>query len=332
MNAIKMDRRSVLQWGLASTLGQTGLVQAQKAEPLSSARIVLGFPAGSSADVACRLFAQGLQGHYAHSVIVENKAGAAGRIGVAELMNAPADGGTLLLTPTSVLTLYPSIYKRLTYNPETDLLPLTRAATTTFALCVGPAVPEAVGTLPQFLTWCRQNPKLAAYGSPGAGSSPHFLGAMLARQADVAMVHVPYKGTSAAVNDLLGGQVPAVMVSPGNVKAHVATRRVRVLAVTSAQRWPMLASVPTMAELGFGQATNSEAFAFFARKGTPPDTVDRLASALRAVARHPDVIAKLAEHDLLVESNSPAELMALLQQDRARWQSVVRTVGFTPED
>lgn len=332
MTQFNMDRRSVLQWGIASTLAQAGLARAQAPEPLGSARIVLGFPAGSSADVACRLFAQGLQGTYARSVIVENKAGAAGRIGVAELMNAPADGSTLLLTPTSVLTLYPSIYKRLAYQPETDLLPLTRAATTTFSLCVGPAVPDAVRTLPQFLDWCRQNPKLAAYGSPGAGSSPHFLGAMLARQAGVAMVHVPYKGTSAAVSDLLGGQVPAVLVSPGNVKAHVAARRVRVLAVTSAQRWPMLASVPTMSELGFGQATNSEAFAFFARKGTPQNTLDRLSSALRAVARQPEVVAKLAEHDLLVESNSPAELTAMLQQDRARWQSVVQTVGFTPED
>ncbi len=325
------------QWMMAGAAGAlAGAVplagHGAAAELPATARIVLGFPAGSAADVACRLFAMALQGRYAKAVIVENKAGAAGRIGVSDLMGAPADGGTLLLTPTSVLTLYPQIYKNLAYDPFVDLVPVNRAATTTFALCAGPMVPASVKTLPQYLNWCRANPGSASFGSPGAGSSPHFLGAMLARYSGVPLLHVPYKGTSVAINDLLAQQVSSVMVSPGNVKQYVPDKGVRILAVTSPTRWGLLPGVPTMTELGFPQVTNTEGYAFFMRKGTRPELVDRATAALRAAASEPALAHKLGEYDMKVESSTPSELAALVRRDHARWQEVVRTVAFSPMD
>lgn len=329
-----VTRRQVLVRTLATGLAAALPVAARSAAadipPL--AKIILGFPAGSAADIACRLFALSMQDKYAKSIVVENKAGAAGRIGVSDLMSAPADGNTLLLTPTSVLTLYPHIYKSLAYDPFTDLLPLTRAATTTFALCIGAAVPAPVATLTQYLDWCRANPKLASFGSPGAGSSPHFLGAMLARFSGAPMFHVPYKGTSAAITDLLAQQVSAVVVSPGNVKQYLDGRKVRILAVTSPTRWALLPAIPTMTEMGFPQATNTEAFAFYMRKGTAPERVERAVSALRAAAAEPDMVSKLRDYDMKVETTTPAELTALMHRDDAHWKEVVKTIGFSPLD
>ncbi|MES2610113.1 MAG: tripartite tricarboxylate transporter substrate-binding protein [Pseudomonadota bacterium] len=334
MESAHRQRRLWLKAGWASSMAGALPLGVHGAAPEipASARIVLGFPAGSAADMACRLFAQALQGRYARAVIVDNKAGAAGRIGVADLMGTPANGGTLLLTPTSVLTLYPHIYKNLAYDPFADLLPVTRAATTTFALCVGPLVPASVKTLAQYLDWCRANPGSASFGSPGAGSSPHFLGAMLARYSGVPLLHVPYKGTAVAINDLLAQQVSSVVVSPGNVKQYIPAKGVRILAVTSPTRWDLLPAVPTMTELGFPQATNTEPYAFFMRKGTRPELVERATAALRAAASEPTLAQRLADYDMKVETSTPAELTALLRRDHARWQEVVRTVGFSPMD
>jgi len=314
---------------LLGVVGRSGLAHA---DVLKQARIVLGFPAGSNGDALCRLFADKIKGRYAENVIVENKAGAAGRIGVDAVKAAPADGATLLFTPTSVLTLYPHIYKTLNYDPFNDFVPLSRAATVTFALAIGPKAPADIKTLPQFVEWCRANPSLANFGSPGAGSSPHFLGATFAKAANISLNHVAYRGTSAAVMDLIGGQIPAVVVSPGNVTQYAKSGQVRILAVTSPARWELLPDIPTMAELGYPKATYLEQFAFFMKRGADAEVIDHAASAIRAAAAMPDVIKTLAEVDMKVEASASAVLTQSLRAEYDHWRDIVKSVGFTPQD
>ena len=211
-------------------------------------------------------------------------------------------------------------------------MPVSRGVTVTFALVVGPLVPASVKDLPQFLAWCRANPGKANFGSPGEGSSPHFLGATLARSSDTPLNHVPYKGTSAAMTDVVGGQIPAVMVSPGNATPFVKTGQLRILAVTSPRRWDLLPDVPTMAELGFPKVTNVEQFSFFMRSGTDPELVERASLAIRAAAALPEVIKALAELDMKAEGSRPQELAQTLRADFERWGEIVKTVGFTPQE
>lgn len=323
---VSINRRQLGALGLCLVGGARAQTQ------LRQARIVLGFPAGSGGDVACRVFAERLKGRYADNVIVENKPGAAGRIGLEAIKAAPADGTSLLLTPTSVLTLYPHIYKSLSYDPFKDLVPVSRGVTVTFSLVVGPMVPATVKDLTQFLAWCRANPGRATFGSPGEGSSPHFLGATLARSADVALNHVPYKGTAAAMTDVLGGQIAAVMVSPGNASAYAKTGQLRFLAVTSPRRWELLPDVPTMTELGYPKVTNVEQFSFFMRAGTDPSLVDRASAAIRAAAAMPDVLKTLGDLDMRAEGSRPQELAQAMRTDFEQWREIVKTVGFTPQD
>ncbi len=305
---------------------------AQQPAPLGQARIVLGFPPGSGGDVACRLFAEKMKGVYATNMIVENKPGAGGRIGLENVKAAPADGSSLLMTPTSVLTLFPHIYKTLSYDPFKDLVPVSRGVTVTFSLAIGPMVPAEVKDLPQFLAWCRANPGKANFGSPGEGSSPHFLGATLAQSAGVVLRHVPYKGTSAAIADLLGGQIPAAMVSPGNATAHAKAGKLRILAVTSPQRWALLPDIPTMTELGYPKVSNVEQFSFFMRSGTDPQLVELAGNAIRSAAATPEVIKALGDLDMKAEGSRAQELAQTLRADYERWGEVVKSVGFKPQD
>lgn len=328
---MSINRRQLVALGAFGSMASASLSAFSKA-PLRQARIVLGFPAGSGGDLACRVFAERMNGNYADNVIVENKPGAAGRLGVEQIRAAPADGSSLLLTPTSVLTLYPHIYKNLRYDPFKDLVPVSRGVTVTFSLVIGPQVPADVKTLPQFFTWCRANPVLANFGSPGEGSSPHFLGITLAKAANVPLKHIPYKGTSSAMTDVVGGQVAAVMVSPGNATPYVKAGKLRILAVTSPRRWALLPEIPTMAELGYPSVTNVETFSFFMRSGTPAELIDLAGASIRAASAMPVVIKTLSDLDMKAEGSSQQELAQSLRADYERWGDIVKNVGFAPQE
>src|ERR1044071_4841208 len=180
-----IKRRGVLQAaaavgaGLASGLASPRLVRAQDA--LDSLKIIVGFPPGGSADVVSRHLGEKLAPGYARSVIVDNRPGAAGRIAIEALKNSPPDGRTLVLTPASTVTVYTDIYKQLSYNPSTDLAPVSLAATFVHGLAVGPVVPQEVKTLAQFAAWAKANPDKASCGNPGEGSFPHFLTLVMAK-------------------------------------------------------------------------------------------------------------------------------------------------------
>ena len=194
-------RRTLLVGGAAAaSLGW--LARPARASTIESARIVLGAPAGGSGDLMARKLADKLRGIYANSVVVDNRTGAGGQIALTHVKDAPGDGSVLLLTPSSLMALYPYTYRKLPYRPVEDFAPVTLTAYANHALAVGPAVPASVKTLSDFLAWAKANPSKASYGSPASGAIPHLLMAYIAHTTGAPLTHVPYRGSAVALQDL----------------------------------------------------------------------------------------------------------------------------------
>jgi tripartite-type tricarboxylate transporter receptor subunit TctC len=295
-------------------------------------KIVVGFPPGGSADMLARALSQQLEG-VAQTVIVENKPGAGGRLALETVRNAEADGSTVVLTPASMMVLYPHLYKKLSYNPALDFAPVAWVAAAPFVLSVGSAVPAAVGNLSDFAQWAKANVAQAAYGSSGAGSMPHFTGVSIGRALKLDLLHVPYKGAAPAMTDLIGGQIAANVSVMANALPHIQSGKVRALAVSSPQRVQALPQTPTLAELGYPEATATEWFAVFAPAKTPTAVIAGLNKAVAAAVRSKpfqDAMTKGAFETLAADS--PAAIAAAVQADINRWGPVVKASGFTPED
>lgn len=318
--------------GGALASGATPLL-AQNTQVLNKPlKIVVGFPPGGSADTLARALAQQLAG-VAPAVIVDNRAGAGGRIALEAMKNSEADGSTLVLTPASMVAVYPHIYRKLSYDPVADFVPVGRVAAAPFVVAVGPQVPAEVGTLADFVKWTRANPGKASYGSSGSGSIPHFTGVALGKAAGLDWTHVAYKGAAPAMNDLLGGQIAANISVLSNALPHIQSGRLRALAVSSTQRNAALPAVPTFAEAGVREAATMEWFGVFAPARTPVEVVNRLSQALNAAERTKAYRATLAKGAFdAYGSDTPAAFGAALKADLVRWGQIVKASGFTPED
>ncbi|HQS13849.1 Bug family tripartite tricarboxylate transporter substrate binding protein [Reyranella sp.] len=315
-----------------ATLGLAGRAGAQGTPPLETVRIVTGFPPGGTSDTLCRRVAEGLRGTaYTKAALVENKAGAGGQIAIQSMKGAATDGSVILQTPASMLMIYPHIYKKLAYDPFTDVTPVTLACTFDFGFCVGPAVPDSVKNIPEFLAWCKANPDKANYGSPASGSVPHFIGVLLGQAGGVELKHVAYRGTQPAVQDMIGGQIQAVSGPVGEFTQQVAAGKARLLGVSGATRSRFAPNVPTFAEQGYKDLVFSEWFGFFAPGGTSAPVVMRANEALRAALARKDVIDGLAVMGLEMKSSTPQELGALLKASYDRWGPIVKKIGFTAD-
>jgi tripartite-type tricarboxylate transporter receptor subunit TctC len=327
-----ITRRHLLQTtgasALLASLGQHAFAQAQ---PFETARLITGFAAGGTSDTLCRRVASRLQPDYGKAVVVENRTGAGGQIAVTYVKGQPADGATILQTPTSILTIYPHIYKKLPYDPLVDLTPLTVACQFDFGFAVGPAVPASVKSVPEYLDWAKTHPEGANYGSPAAGSTPHFIGALLGKNAGVDLKHAAYRGTQPAMLDLLGGNVAAVSGPIGDITQHLASGKVRILGVSGAKRSRFAPDVPTFEEQGVKNVTHSEWFAFLLPAKASPEVVARANAAMKTALAQKDVIDGLATFGLEAMSSTPQELMELLKKDTAKWAPIVKQIGFTAE-
>ena len=329
------NRRSFVRAaGAASALAALGLPGRAGAQgaPLETVKIITGFPPGGTSDTLCRRVAENLRGGtYTKLALVENKAGAGGQIAVQSMKGAATDGSVLLQTPASMLMIYPHIYKKLSYDAFADVTAVSLACSFDFGFCVGPAVPEAVKTIPDFLAWCKANPASANFGSPAAGSVPHFIGVLLGKAAGVELKHVAYRGTQPAVQDLVGGQVQAVSGPVGEFTQQVSAGKARYLGVSGATRSRFAPGVPTFAEQGYKDLVFSEWFGIFAPGGTPAPVVQRANTALREALAAKDVVDGLAVMGLEAMSSTPAELTARLKADYERWGPIVKQIGFTAD-
>jgi len=326
-----LTRRSLLQTtgatALLASIGQQAFAQAG----FETARIITGFAPGGTSDTTCRRFATQLAPGYAKSVVVDNKTGAGGQIAVTYVKSQPADGATILQTPTSILTIYPHIYKKLPYDPVADLSPVSLACVFDFGFAVGPAVPLNVKTVPEFLAWVKANPSSGNFGSPAAGSTPHFIGALLGKSAGIELKHAAYRGTQPAMLDLLGGNISAVSGPIGDIMQHLPTGKVRILGVSGEKRSRFTPDVPTFGEQGLKNMAHSEWFAFFLPAKASLDAVGRLNTAMKTALAQKDLINGLADFGLEAMSSSPAELADLLKKDTAKWGPIVKEIGFTAE-
>lgn len=303
------------------------------AQAFESLKIVNGFPAGGTADATARRVAEKLAGtaYVKTAAVVENKPGAGGRIACEVVKAAKPDGATLLLTPYSMMSIYPHIYRTLSYDPFKDFVPVSIAAVMTHALSVGPMVPASVKTVRDFLAWAKANPDKASYGSPAAGSTPHFLGALLGLNNNVDLKHVPYRGSAPAVADMIGGQLAATSTPTGDALANHKGGKVRILATSGAQRTPFTPEVPTYAEQGFADLTTEEWFGFYAPAGTPAAMVATANAAINAALKDKTVIDSLALMGLVARGSTPAEMDKSQKDEHLRWGPLVKRIGFTAE-
>src|SRR3954463_14969430 len=295
-------------------------------------RIIVPFPAGGGTDVLARLVAEKMRGAYAPAVIVENKVGASGRTGVEAVKNADPDGTTILFTPDFLMTVYPHSFKKLTYDPLIDFVPIQIVARSGLALAAGPAMPESIRTVKEYVTWARALPAHANYATTSAGGTPHFVGVMLARDAKVELSPVHYKGGAPALQDLMGGQIPMSVNPISELLPHLQGGRVRVLAVTSPNRSKFLPDVPTMVESGFPNIVINPWLGFFAPARTPADIVKRLSNGIADACAFGDSQRSFLKMGMEAVAMTSVGFKAVLQEDLAHWGPIVKASGFTAED
>jgi tripartite-type tricarboxylate transporter receptor subunit TctC len=306
---------------------------AALAQLVEQVKIVNGFPAGGTADTTSRRVADKIGGtaYSRNAGVVENKTGAAGRIAVETVKNAPADGATLLLTPYSMMSIYPHIYSKLSYDPVKDFAPVSIAASMSHGLAVGPLVPASVKTVRDYLDWAKANPALASYGSPAAGSTPHFLGALLGINNNVDLKHIPYRGSIPGVADMIGGQLASMFTPHGDFLANHKAGKIRIIATSGAKRSPFVPEVPTFAEQGFPDLVVEEWFGFYAPAKTPANVVAAANAAIVAALKDKAVIDSLAIQGLVPVGSTPEEMARSQKAEFERWGPLVKKIGFTAE-
>jgi len=319
-----MIQRRRFAMAAASMLG-TLPAWAQDKPPI---RILVGFPPGGSADVVARLLADKMRVTLGQNVIVDNKPGAAGRVALGEVKRAAPDGQTLILAPSGALVVSPWLYKNLGFDPVRDFTPVARAVTFDFAITAGPGAPS--GDLKTILAWMKSNPGKANYGTPGAGTVPHFTGVLLSQSAGVELTHVAYKGGAPAVNDLLGGQVPLMVDTPLETIEHHRAGKLRIVAVTGDARTKSLPDVPTLKELGINIATDAY-FGLYGPPGMPSEVTSRIARAVADALRQSDVSERIFALGLMPAYGSGDELAATQAAHLKRWEVPIKASGFTAE-
>jgi tripartite-type tricarboxylate transporter receptor subunit TctC len=321
-------RRNFLGAAAAGLLGGALPFRAG-AQALDQARIIVGFPPGGTTDIMARKVADKLRGHYAKVALVENRPGAGGQLGVTALREASADGSVMLLTPSSMLTIYPFTFQKLNYRID-DVQPVSLAMYTHHVFSVGPAVPDSVKNLKDFFAWAKANPDKAAYGSPGAGSMPHLIGVLVSKASGADLRHAAYRGSAPGIQDLLAGQIAAFFGPTGDVLAHSKSGKVRVLGTSGGERSSFLPDVPTLREQGVSMALR-EWYAFFMPARASADTVQRASAAIRAAIGEQEVVEFARQFGLEAQASAPRELGELLKRDSVEWGGLVKQTGFTAD-
>ena len=290
--------------------------------------IYVGFAPGGTADIVARLMAEKMKDSLGQTVIVDNKPGAAGRIAAEFVKNAPPDGTALILAPIGTMVVSPHAYKTNPFDTLKDFAPVSLATTLHLALAVAPNMP--VKNLREYIAYVKANKDKAFYATSGAGTLPHFMGLLLAKDAGIELTHVPYKGAAAYIAELTTGQVPAAFDAMGDLSELHKAGKLRILASTGSKRSGAMPEIPTMKDEGFN-VEGAAWFGLFAPVATPKATVDRLAAAVNKAVHAPDVAPKLANLNMEPVGNTPEEFAVIVRNDWNKWGPVVKASGFTAE-
>lgn len=296
--------------------------------PQKAVRVIVPFPAGGSNDALCRIVADKLAGNWKQPVIVDNKAGAGGNIGAEIAYGAPADGYTLLCSPPGPLSINHNLYKSLSYD-WSKFAPITVLALSPNVITARKDLPA--NTAQEFIAWAKANPGKATYASQGNGSTSHLSAQMLATQAGIAMVHVPYKGEGPALVDISAGRVDIFV---GNISAALRFEKsgqVKFLGLAAKSRSPVAPNVPDAAEIGLPDLIASAWFAVVAPPGTPGAIVQKINADTAAALKLEDVRAKFLEQGAEPVGDSPNATAAFIKDEEARWSAVIKTANVTLE-
>ena len=317
--------RALLAIGL---LGQISIVTAQEFPPNKTITLVVGFAAGGSADNAARVIAKKLSEDLGQNVIVDNKPGAGGNIAHAFTANAPADGSVILFGSIGPLSIAPHLMK-LPYDPQKDLAPLTMGVTFPNVLVVTPAL--GVKNFKEFIALAKKNPGKITFASTGSGSASHLQGELLNSRADIDTVHVPYKGGSPAMVDLLGDRISAYYSALATADPYIKNGKLIPLATTGLKRAPTLPNVPTIAESGYPGFDASNWYAFVAPGKTPDIILEKWNKALVAVLNDKATNKQLADHGLTPNPGSREELAKYIASQSATWAKIIADRKITAE-
>ena len=321
-------RRLALLAGLLACVFTTPTVVAEQ-YPDKPIRIVVGFAPGGFTDVLARVIAQKLQAQLGQTVIVENKAGATGTIGADAVAKSKADGYTLLMGHFGSNSVAPALYPKLPYDVIRDFTPIVHVASTPVLLTVHPSVP--VKDVKGFIDYVRKNPNKLSFASSGSGTAQHLAAVQFMQVTHTQMVHIPYKGSGAAIADLLGGQVQLNFESPPNALPHIRAGKLNALAITSLHRSPLLPDVPTMDEAGLPKFEMSQWFGMFGPANLPKHITTRLNTEINAILNSPEVVEKISGQGGEILGGSPEQFAAFLKADTVKWAQLVKSAGIKLE-
>ena len=314
---------------LVLTAAAVPLLAAAQAYPAKQIHVVVPFPPGGPTDVVGRVLGQSLGETFGQTVVVDNKVGAAGNIGVDQVAKAAPDGYTIGIVPAGNVAVNPTLFPNLPYKAA-DLAPVTMLATVDNVLVVNAETVPA-RTMKELLDLAAKKPGSLTYASPGAGSQAHLAGALLELSTGVQLLHVPYRGIAPAVNDLVGGQVSMMFAPLQTALPHIRSGKLRAIGIASQKRSPLLPDLPTIAEQGVAKFEAVSWYALMVPAGTPADIVDKLSAATMRFLALPDTRAKLAAQGMDAAGGSPQDLAATIRSETARWSEVVRKQNIKPE-
>ena len=302
---------------------------AQPGFPSRTVTLTVGFAPGGGTDTAARIVAKKLTEDIGQSVVVENRAGAGGNIAAQHIANATPDGYTISLSSVGPLSVSPSLYKSLPYDPKRDIAPLTMGVVFPNVFVVNPSVPAR--TLKEFVALAKSKPGELNYASSGVGGAGHLAGELFKQAAGIDLVHVPYKGGGPAMTDLLGGRVTMYPAVPSTALPHIQAGKVFALAVTGPDRLPTMPGVPTVAESGYPGFEAMNWYAFVAPAKTPPEILDYWNRELVKVLKDPGVRAALMRDGLDPKPGTREELARYIERETEKWARVVREAKIQPE-
>ncbi len=322
MNRVPMI--ALLLAALPGALSATG-VHAQANFPARPVRIVVGFAPGGATDITGRVMAQRLSDQVGQPVVVENRPGAGGNVGAEAVARAPADGHTLMLTSIAIQGIGPALYPKLPFDPIRDFTPITQLTAIPNVLAVHPSLPAK--SVSELIALARKRPGAIAFASAGAGTSMHLSAELLKSIARIEVLHIPYKGSAPAMQDLIGGHTQMVFDNLPFVLPFVKAGKVRALAVTTVARNPQLPEVPTMIEAGVAGYDVTSWFGLAAPGGLPAPLVDRWYQESAKALQHPDTRQRFSDLGASIVGSTPAEFGAFIRTELARWAQVVKTSG-----
>lgn len=323
-NTTSTRRRFLAQ--AAAGLALPGLALAQSDWPNKPVRVICNFPPGSSPDALIRAVTQPLQQALGQTFVVENRAGASGMIGAEAVAKAAPDGYTLLMTAGSTITTNPHVFSKMAFDPAKDLVPVAGLARLNLFLVTRGDFPA--NNVREFLAYLKKNPGKVTYGSAGNATGLHLAGEMLKAQANVFAVHVPYKGASLALQDLLGGQIDFYF-DPGIALGHVKAGKLKMLAVAAPKRSSLYPDVPTLHEAGLKNFDAGTTHGLYAPDGTPPAIIERLNREINNALAQPAVKAQIATLAAEPSPMTPAQFAALMREDSNRYGKVIRERKIT---